>query len=142
LLTALVNWRVNSIATAPPMLSDGVSPAEAAEIPRRSRSVVLGAATALVVSWFAPMFAALGMATIPLWLRLLTRMSAPASRGFQRLDGLRDISFSGLQGRGLTGLSGRHDLRSLNRSSAASGSNSGRFARTTSTRSSRSLLIR
>jgi len=78
LLTALINLRVNAMATGPRMLGDGVAAEEAAAVPRRSRSVALAAATALVVAMFAPIFSPLGMATVPLWRRLLDRMSAPA----------------------------------------------------------------
>jgi TMEM175 potassium channel family protein len=73
LLTALVNLRVNAMATGPLMLGPDVTPAEAADVPRRSQSVALGAASALVVAVFFPVAAPAGMATIPIWRRLLTR---------------------------------------------------------------------
>src|SRR5688572_331168 len=73
LLTALLNLRVNAIATGPLMLGEGVAPGEAAEVPRRSRSVALGAASALVVAFFFPIAAPVGMATIPLWRLLMGR---------------------------------------------------------------------
>ena len=74
LLTALINLRVNSIATGPLMLAADVPPAQAAEVPRRSRSVALGAASSLVLAFFVPLAAPAGMATIPLWLLLLRRV--------------------------------------------------------------------
>jgi uncharacterized membrane protein len=71
LLTALLNLKVNRMATGQAMRADGVSAAEADAVPRRSVAVLLAAATALAISFFAPMFAPAGMATIPLWLLLL-----------------------------------------------------------------------
>lgn len=75
LLTALFNLRVNRIATRPPMLADGVSASEAAAVPRRSQSVALAAASALALSFFIPLAAPVAMATVPLWRRLLDRIS-------------------------------------------------------------------
>ena len=77
LLTALVNLRVNAIATGPRMLGEGIAREDAADVPRRSGSVALGAATALVVALFAPLAAPAGMASVPLWRRLLDRIAAP-----------------------------------------------------------------
>ena len=79
LLTALLNLRVSSIATRPPMLADGVPPQDAADVPRRSLSVVLGAASSLATSFFVPFAAPVAMATIPLWRLLLVRIAKPAS---------------------------------------------------------------
>ena len=76
-LTALVNLRVNSIATGPAMRAEGVDEAEARMVPRRSIAVLLATLSALAVSLFAPFFAPFGMATIPLWIFLLRRV-APA----------------------------------------------------------------
>jgi uncharacterized membrane protein len=73
LLTAILNLRVNRLATGPAMRAAGVSDAEAAEVPRRSVAVLLAAAAALAVSFVAPMFAPFGMATIPLWILLLRK---------------------------------------------------------------------
>ena len=75
LLTALVNLRVNTIATGPLMRGDAVVPAEAAEVPRRSLSVLLAAATALAVAFILPLAAPVAMATIPLWRLFLARMT-------------------------------------------------------------------
>ena len=82
LLTALVNLRVNRIATGPLMLGEGVDPADAAAVPRRSVAVLLGAATSLAIAFVAPLFGPIGMATIPLWRMLLERVraSAPAEQ--------------------------------------------------------------
>src|SRR5207237_3992808 len=77
LLTAILNLRVNRLATGPAMRAAGVSEADAAQVPRRSVAVLLAAITALGVSFVAPMFAPFGMATIPLWIWVL-RTSARA----------------------------------------------------------------
>jgi uncharacterized membrane protein len=73
LATALVNLRVNRLATGPTMLGDGVDPADAAAVPTRSFSVLLGAATSLAIAFVYPLAAPAGMATIPLWRMLLGR---------------------------------------------------------------------
>jgi uncharacterized membrane protein len=70
LLTALLNYRVNSIATRPPMIGEDSPPGLAAAVRRRSRSVLAGAVTALAIAVVLPQAAPLGMATIPLWMRL------------------------------------------------------------------------
>lgn len=78
LLTALVNLRVNRLATSPAMLGDGVDLAEAAAVPQRSFSVLLGAAASLALAFVVPLAAPAGMATIPLWRRLVGRRRRPA----------------------------------------------------------------
>lgn len=70
-LTALLNLKVNRLATGPAMRGEGVTEAQAAEVPRRSTAVLLSAASALAVSFFAPLFAPAAMATVPLWILLL-----------------------------------------------------------------------
>ena len=72
-VTGLLNLRVNSIATGPAMRAEGVSDAQAADIPRRSCAVILAAVTALAVSQWQPWLGPFGMATIPLWLWLLRK---------------------------------------------------------------------
>jgi len=73
-LTALLNLRVNAMATGPLMLGDGV-PAEAArDIRRRSTSVLLASLTAFAVATIFPPAAPAGMATIPLWQLVLARI--------------------------------------------------------------------
>ena len=79
LLTALLNLRVNRMATGPAMRGDGVSEAEAVAVPRRSLGVLFAAATALALSPFVPLFAPLGMATIPLWMLVFRPRTAPAA---------------------------------------------------------------
>jgi uncharacterized membrane protein len=72
-LTALLNLKVNSIATGPLMLGADADPASARAVPRRSRAVLLGAVTALLITIASPLAAPAGMATIPLWIWLLGR---------------------------------------------------------------------
>jgi len=78
LLTAILNLRVNRLATGPAMRAAGVSDADAAQVPRRSIAVLLAAISALGISFVAPMFAPFGMATIPLWLLVLRRSGQAA----------------------------------------------------------------
>lgn len=73
LLTAVVNLRVNSLATGPAMIGDHADPVEAAAVPRRSLSVLLGASTSFAIAFVYPLAAPAGMATIPLWLKLVGR---------------------------------------------------------------------
>jgi uncharacterized membrane protein len=76
--TALLNLKVNSIATGPKMRAADVSVAAAADVPRRSRAVVLAALTALAFSQIKPWFGPLGMATIPLWILVLRKLAKAA----------------------------------------------------------------
>lgn len=77
LLTALLNLKVNSIATRPPIVGEEAITAAAA-VRRRSRSVLAGAVTALVIACILPQAAPLGMGTIPLWIRILGRRARSA----------------------------------------------------------------
>lgn len=79
LLTALLNLKVNSIATGPLMLGDGVSAEAARAVPRRSRAVLLGAVAALLIACVSPLAAPAGMATIPLWIWLQGRLAGSAT---------------------------------------------------------------
>ena len=73
-LIALVNLKVNSVATGPAMLGEQAAPGAAADVRRRSRSVLLASLTAFALALFFPLAAAFGMATIPLWIWLLGRL--------------------------------------------------------------------
>ena len=70
-LTALLNLNVNRIATGPAMRGGDVDEAAARAVPRRSLAVLLASLTALALSLVQPYAAPAGMATIPLWIRLL-----------------------------------------------------------------------
>jgi TMEM175 potassium channel family protein len=73
LLAGLLNVAVVHIATGPAMVAEGTEPARIRYSRRRSLSVILGAASALVLAWFVPRYGQLGLASIGLWRRLLTR---------------------------------------------------------------------
>lgn len=73
-VTALLNLRVNSIATGPDMLAADIPPERAAEVRRRSLSVLLAAVSALGLSLLLPVMAPIAMATIPLWRLVLVRI--------------------------------------------------------------------
>ncbi|HKR24694.1 MAG TPA: TMEM175 family protein [Allosphingosinicella sp.] len=72
-LTALLNLKVNRMATGPAMRGAEVSEEAAAAVPRRSTAVLLASLTAFAIALAYPMAAPAGMATIPLWMRLLAR---------------------------------------------------------------------
>jgi uncharacterized membrane protein len=78
-LTGLLNLKVNSIATGPAMLGEGADSEAARAVPRRSRAVLLGAVTALLIATVSPLAAPAGMATIPLWIWLLGRLERRAA---------------------------------------------------------------
>jgi len=75
-LTALLNLRVLTLATRPPIVGEDVPADRAARVRLRSLSVVAGALTSLAIAFFVPRAAPLGMATIPLWRWLLGRSAA------------------------------------------------------------------
>jgi uncharacterized membrane protein len=71
LAAALLNVRVVRIATGPEMVDPAVDPATILYCRRRSLSVALGAATAILAGIFVPRYAQIALITIPLWRRLL-----------------------------------------------------------------------
>jgi TMEM175 potassium channel family protein len=73
LVAGLLNAAVVHIATGEAMVAPGTEPAGIRYVRRRSLSVILGAASALVFAYFVPRYGQLGLATIGLWRRLLTR---------------------------------------------------------------------
>lgn len=70
-VAALLNIKVNRTATSPPMVGEDVTPEQIAYVRRRSLALLLGAGTAVVVSIVIPLIGQAGMASIPLWRRLL-----------------------------------------------------------------------
>jgi uncharacterized membrane protein len=68
---ALLNVRVIRIASGPEMVDPAVEPATISYLRRRSLSVVLGAATAILFGIFVPRYAQIALISIPLWRRLL-----------------------------------------------------------------------
>ena len=79
LAAALLNVKVVWIATGPEMVDPATDPASIFYCRRRSLSVVLGAATAILLGIFFPPFAQVALASIPVWRRLLTLRKNPAS---------------------------------------------------------------
>lgn len=73
LVAGLLNIAVVHIATGPSMLVENADPARIRYVRGRSVAVALGAATALILSWYTPEWGQLGMLTIIVWRRLLTR---------------------------------------------------------------------
>lgn len=73
LLAGLANYRVNSMAVSPPMVDERVSPDQRGYIRTRGLAVILGAATAFVLSYFSPKFGQFGLISIPLWRPVLAR---------------------------------------------------------------------
>lgn len=80
LLAAIFNLQTNRAATSPPLVSEDAPAEEIAHVRRRSKSVVLGAATAVILSIIVPQFGQIGLVSIPLWRKLLERAQrrAPA----------------------------------------------------------------
>lgn len=74
-VTALLNLRVIAIATRPPMANEHASPTSLAALRRRSYSVLLGASTALLLTFFIPEVSPVAFMTIPLWRMLLQRLA-------------------------------------------------------------------
>lgn len=81
LAAALLNYKVNRTATGPPMVGHEVAPERIAEVRGRSLGVVFGAATAFAASLIIPYGATAGLATIPLWQRLMIRLTRPRPGG-------------------------------------------------------------
>ena len=77
LLAALLNLKVNTTATSPPMVGDGVSQAQRDEIRRRGLSVFLGAATATALSFVVPIAGQMGLVSIPFWRLLIAPRRRP-----------------------------------------------------------------
>ena len=74
LAAALLNYRVNSTAIGPSMVDPEASPADILRVRRRGQGVILGAATAFGLGFLVPIFALMGLATIPLWQAILFRI--------------------------------------------------------------------
>ncbi len=74
LVSGLLNLKVNRMATSAPMAAEHVDARQRAHIRRRGLGVILGATTALIVSYFAPVFGQLGLISIPAWRQALARL--------------------------------------------------------------------
>ena len=75
LVTAIMNIRVQRLATAAPVVDPAVPAVQLAYIRRRGVATALGATTALVISLISPIpqLAQVSLISIPLWLLVLTR---------------------------------------------------------------------
>ncbi len=80
LLTALLNVRLQRIATSPPVVAKTVSAETIAGIRVRGVATVLGASTGLVVGYFVPSIGTTTLISIPVWRALLNARRARAQR--------------------------------------------------------------
>jgi uncharacterized membrane protein len=71
LITALLSWRLVTLATT--LWGPDGDREEALLLQTRGKGVVLGACSALLLSWATPIFSQMALATIPLWQWLLLR---------------------------------------------------------------------
>jgi len=76
-LTALLNMRLQRLATSPSVIAPGVAAETVRMIRRRGLAVLLGAATGLVVSWFVPTLGTPSLMSIPLWRALIVKFHRP-----------------------------------------------------------------
>lgn len=74
-VAALLNFRVNRMATSPPMLAEGADPDAVLYVRVRGLSVLMGALTAVVVAIFFPAYGQIGLISIPIWRPLLMRLA-------------------------------------------------------------------
>jgi uncharacterized membrane protein len=74
MLTALLNIRLQRLATAPSVLAPGVSAETVRSLRRRGFAVLFGATTGFVVGWFEPLLGSPCLMTIPLWRWLINRL--------------------------------------------------------------------
>lgn len=82
LVASILNYQCNRIATSPPMVAPEAAQENIDYVRRRGISVMLGAATALIVTLFVPPLGQLGLISIPIWRAALARMGgarAPAA---------------------------------------------------------------
>lgn len=77
IVTALLNIRLQRLATSPGVLAAGVSTEAVRTLRQRGLAVLLGAVTGLIVSWFAPAFGGPALVSIPLWRLLIRRLARP-----------------------------------------------------------------
>jgi uncharacterized membrane protein len=73
LVAGCLNVAVVRVATGKAMVDPGADPAMITYARLRSLSVVLGALTALAVTWFEPRYGQMSLVSIGLWRRVLTR---------------------------------------------------------------------
>jgi uncharacterized membrane protein len=81
LVTALLNIRLQRVATAPPVVGAHVTAAHRRMLRQRGVAVALGAATALIVSLLWPPFGQTGLASIFFWRLLIQRFDRAQPSG-------------------------------------------------------------
>jgi uncharacterized membrane protein len=79
-IAALLNFRVNRIATSPPMLDEGADPQAVLYVRIRGLSVLLGAFTAVLVALVLPEYGQIGLISIPFWRPLLLSLARRRAR--------------------------------------------------------------
>lgn len=72
LFAAFLNLKVNTTVTSPPMVDPDVPAEQRAYIRHRGLAVILGAATAVVLTLVLPAIGQLGLISIPFWRKGLT----------------------------------------------------------------------
>ncbi|MEA3042046.1 MAG: potassium channel family protein [Sphingomonadales bacterium] len=77
LVAAMLNLKVNSTATSPPMAGKDATPEIRAYVRQRGLSVVLGALTAIGLTLVVAPFGQLGLISIPFWRLLLAALGLP-----------------------------------------------------------------
>lgn len=70
-VAAVLNLRVNWIATSPPVVAEEADPQAVLYVRVRGLSVLMGALTAIVVAMALPKYGQLGLISIPVWRPLL-----------------------------------------------------------------------
>ena len=78
LVTALLNIRLQRIATAPPVVSERITPGQRRRLRQRGIAVALGAGSALAISLFVPIAGLYGLMTIPLWRLVMAKFTPGA----------------------------------------------------------------
>jgi uncharacterized membrane protein len=85
LVTALLNLRVNTLATGPAMRAEGTTDDDVRYVRGRGISTICASLVSLGIAQFAPFFGPVGMGTLPLWRlvfcrpRVATADAAPAA---------------------------------------------------------------
>jgi uncharacterized membrane protein len=77
LVTALLSWRLVTLSTS--MWGANADADQILLMRTRGKGVVLGACSALLLSWATPIFSQMALATIPLWQMLLARRARGVS---------------------------------------------------------------
>jgi uncharacterized membrane protein len=79
LLTALLNLRVNTLATGPDMRAPGATDDDVRYVRGRGISTICASVVALAIAQFAPFFGPVGMGTLPLWRLIFCRRRGDAA---------------------------------------------------------------